>query len=359
MKPHLWKRSLPAFALLAFISSPTESLTADQSKKPETSARVGEPPKGGTPSVSGKKWKGAERVRQKLSEITLDNVSYDSLPLGEIVRQLIEESRHRDTEKVGINFLVVNGPPPPGPIDPQTGLPMTPPEPVDLNATTIRIDPPLRNVRLIDALDAIVKVADRPIQYAIEDYGVVFSLAPYGGGTEPLATETFQAQADIFFKGIESAFGIPVPGPLMVVRDNTPSSTVLKLWALKAKQAEDEFKRIKELAERKLVSAAELDQAKYAAETARLELAAKEEEMQSTKQMGVPPREVQQQIFRELLAQLGIRLDPPKSIFFNDLTGIVMVRVGVHEMDAVRAVIETLGGTPTSKLAGTPGGSKQ
>jgi hypothetical protein len=62
-------------------------------------------------------------------------------------------------------------------------------EAVDIRAISIKIEPALTNVRLVDALDAIVKVADRPIRYSITDYAVVFSLAepngPAGGAQFP------------------------------------------------------------------------------------------------------------------------------------------------------------------------------
>ena len=50
-----------------------------------------------------------------------------------------------------------------------------------MSAIAIKINPTLTDVRLVDVLDAVVKVADRPIKYSIEDYGVVFSLR----GPEP------------------------------------------------------------------------------------------------------------------------------------------------------------------------------
>ena len=59
-------------------------------------------------------------------------------------------------------------------------MPAPPAEQVDLSAIAIKINPPLNDVRLVDVLDAVVKVADRPIKYSMEDYGVVFS--PRGAG---------------------------------------------------------------------------------------------------------------------------------------------------------------------------------
>ena len=59
-------------------------------------------------------------------------------------------------------------------------LPAAPAEQVDLNSVCVRIKPPLNDVRLVDVLDAVVKVADHPMKYTVEDYGVVFSLRGSG-----------------------------------------------------------------------------------------------------------------------------------------------------------------------------------
>ena len=42
----------------------------------------------------------------KLNRIRLENVSYDGLPLSEVVRNLSEQARLRDPDKKGINFLI-------------------------------------------------------------------------------------------------------------------------------------------------------------------------------------------------------------------------------------------------------------
>ena len=108
-----------------------------------------------------------------------------------------------------------------------------PPEPVDPNSVIVRFNLPLRNVRLKDVLDAVVKVADKPLTYSVEDYGVVLSLdaakaaAPqFGGGPlvprqpyglasispapEVLEVRTFRVDTNTFLSGLESAFGITV-----------------------------------------------------------------------------------------------------------------------------------------------------
>jgi hypothetical protein len=67
-------------------------------------------------------------------------------------------------------------------IDPTSGMPVAQ-EMIDIQSVAIRIDPPLNNVRLVDFLDAIVRVADHPIKYTVTDYAVVFALR---GANEPL-----------------------------------------------------------------------------------------------------------------------------------------------------------------------------
>src|SRR5207245_1166315 len=74
-----------------------------------------------------------------------------------------------------------------GTIDPATGLPTTtvapPAEGQDIGAIQVKLSPALNDVRLMDVLDIITKVADRPpgtagIKYSVEDYGVIFSWKP-------------------------------------------------------------------------------------------------------------------------------------------------------------------------------------
>src|ERR1017187_6427976 len=126
---------------------------------------------------------GRQVISDKLERIRLDTVSYDGLPLGEVVLNLRDQALKRDPEKKGINFMINPNPPPdyypvaaPALGPDGTPVPVPPQEQVDISAITVRIKPPLNDLRLVDVLDAVVKVADRPIKYSIEDYGVVFSL---------------------------------------------------------------------------------------------------------------------------------------------------------------------------------------
>lgn len=163
--------------------------------------------------------KGRQAIHSKLERIRLDSLSYDGLPLGEVVKSLSEEARKRDPEKRGINIIVsANADPPaapPAPIDPATGLPIASSaaaEPIDLGSTTIRIVPPLTDITLGQALDAIQKVADRPLKYSIEEYAIVFS--PKSTEVPPLYTRTFKIDPNTFVQGLAGvvAFDFGVAG---------------------------------------------------------------------------------------------------------------------------------------------------
>lgn len=246
------------------------------------------------------------KLEGKLREIIIDEVKLDGLPLSEVLNFLGETSRERDPEKKGINFLIDPNQPQfvpsgSGSIDPATGLPMpVATEPIDVNSISVRFNMPLRHVTLADVLDAIVRVADRPIQYSVEDYAVIFSLRPDANvappmsgrapGPAPLAVRTFHVDTNTFAGGLESAFGIKV----------------------------------------------------------------------ETKGKGESQSRKVQSALKELLAQLNISLEGNKAIFYNELTGTVMVRAAVEDIDVIQAAIETLGGQAMSDYAmrspqGVPG----
>ena len=175
---------------------------------------------------------GRQAIIAKLNHIHLDSVSYDGLPLSEVLRNLSEQSKLRDPEHKGINFLInpnpdLSGQPTAAPattglpggfgagagaaaIDPATGLPMANPaagaggntgEAVDVGAFSVKI-PSLSDVRLADVLDAIVLVTDHPIKYSVQDFAVVFSAK--GPETPQLFMRTFKVDPNTFYSGLES-----------------------------------------------------------------------------------------------------------------------------------------------------------
>jgi len=129
----------------------------------------------------GKPARGA-KVEAKLKQIVLPEVGFNGLPLSEVLGFLRNEALKRDPDKAGVNFLIKPNFQPvtlPPRLDPATGLPVPGAgEPFDVGGVMIRFNLPLRNVSMKDLLDAIVMVADHPIEYVLEDYAVVFSARP-------------------------------------------------------------------------------------------------------------------------------------------------------------------------------------
>ncbi len=142
------------------------------------------------PAIEDEQPKRGAKLEAKLKQILMPEIAIDGLPLNEVLRLLSDESRKRDPEKIGVNFLINPNSPPvalTGAVDPATGLPVaTPGEALDMSSVLIQFNLPLRNVSMKDVLDAIVTVADHPIEYKIEDYAVVFSAKPQMVSGQPV-----------------------------------------------------------------------------------------------------------------------------------------------------------------------------
>jgi type II secretory pathway component GspD/PulD (secretin)/tetratricopeptide (TPR) repeat protein len=156
--------------------------------------------------------KGRQYILSKLNSIILNEVSFD-LTLKDVLVKLRTESQKRDPDGVGINFMInpnVEGPTPfstdtTGAVPPAGGA-----QQKDIGAeVNIKISPPLSNLRLADVLDAVQKVADSPIRFTVEDYAVVFSPKP----PEPipgleLYTKTFKVDPNTFVQGLQNVTAI-------------------------------------------------------------------------------------------------------------------------------------------------------
>ncbi len=151
---------------------------------------------------------GRAAIVSKLDLIRLSEVKYDGLELAEVIRNLSEVTRKSDPDKVGINFMIIgeaaSAGGATGAVDPTTGLPIAaaPADAVDISTVRVKINPPMNNLRLADVLDAIVKTADRPIKYSIEDYCIVFSAR--AAETPALFNRTFKVDPNTFFQGLQS-----------------------------------------------------------------------------------------------------------------------------------------------------------
>jgi beta-lactamase regulating signal transducer with metallopeptidase domain len=155
--------------------------------------------------------RGVGEIQSALNQIILPQVAFDNMRLPDVLRWLSNQTREHGPSGRGIDFVIGSGVAirtaeqtamVPTTVDPITGklITLPSPEPVDLNTVIVRINPPLRNVRLADAVEAIAKVADKPIRYSIEDYGIVFSPKP--PETTQLETRVFRLNPDLFLENL-------------------------------------------------------------------------------------------------------------------------------------------------------------
>jgi Flp pilus assembly secretin CpaC len=156
---------------------------------------------------------GRQAIQSKLHRILLNEVLLDGLQLPSVLQFLSDEAYKRDPDKQGINFLInpnVVAGAAQTTIDPNTGAPVTlpPAEQISMNDVTVRISPALKNVRLGDVLEAITKVADKPIRYSIEEYAVIFSQKP--PDATQLETRTFKVDPNTFMQGLQAVGVFPL-----------------------------------------------------------------------------------------------------------------------------------------------------
>jgi len=210
-------------------------------------------------------------ILTKLNRIRFERISFDNLSLREVVRSLSDEAQKRDPDKFCVNIIIASAGsaqvPPGASLDSPTGLPKAgmPAGPLDVSATPITINPPLTNVRLVDVLDAIVRVAGQPIKYSIQDYAVEFS-AKTDEGSPPLYTRTFRVDPNTFLAGLGSAKGL--------ASTNGPGGIASAL--------------------------------------------------------------------RDFFEQAGANLAPPKSLFYNDRQGVLMVRTTLQDLDIIEQSMAVL-----------------
>ncbi len=223
-------------------------------------------------------------ILSKLTNIIMDQVSFD-MPLKDALLKVRNESRKLDPDGIGVNFMInqdVEGPTS-STNDPTAGAHQAKDIGVDV---TIKISPPLRNLRLEDVLDAITKVADSPIRYTVEDYAVVFS--PKAPETIPglvLYNKTFRVDPTVFMRGVQKAMGVrpdlgpqPQRGAGYVTRTNRTQET--------------------------------------------------------------------HQLVADYFAESGVDLSPPKAVFFNDRLGELLVRATLEDFKVIESAIEKLNWRP-------------
>jgi hypothetical protein len=96
-----------------------------------------------------------------------------------------------------------------GGVDPVTGAPQQSQqaaEPVDLNNVPVRINPALRDLRLADVLEIIVRCPEKPSSTSVEEWGIMFRQRL------PEATQLhsrwWRVNPNTFMEGLESVTGM-------------------------------------------------------------------------------------------------------------------------------------------------------
>ncbi|HEY3852800.1 MAG TPA: M56 family metallopeptidase [Verrucomicrobiae bacterium] len=274
--------------------------------------------------------RGKQAILSKLDHIRLNEVQYD-LPLTEVLDRLGVESRKRDPEKVGINFLFnphmdavprsflgydTTGNAPAGAI-----AIVAPHPPVDVSSVNIKISPALIDVRLSDVLNAITMVADQPIQYKVEDYGVVFSPKP--AEAVLLYSKTYHFDPNIFIKNLMAASG---------TNSGNPSSDIDK--AGEEKLGDDGVRRADDGHD-------SFGGPSGVASSVGLNFVTRTNNAVQLDTM-----------VRSYFTAAGVDLtDPGKSVFLNERLGLLLVRATAEDLQRIDAAIGALNELPAKAVS--------
>ncbi|HTV39773.1 MAG TPA: M56 family metallopeptidase [Candidatus Sulfotelmatobacter sp.] len=201
-----------------------------------------------------------------ISPIPKVSLSYQSMPLNEVLGDLTGLSRKLDPHKRGMRFIFQ----PQQPINSTTGLPDkdTGSSGFD-NPSNILISVTRSSVPLTRVPDAICSAANHPLWYLIKGDTVVFSLKPQ------YEMRTFRVNPNVFYSNL---------------KNNVPSDSPLNETTQRARNASA--------------------------------LAA---------------------VF---FSRLGVNLDPPKTVFFNDRLGDLFVYATPDDLDVIEKAVEVLNDDP-------------
>jgi hypothetical protein len=248
--------------------------------------------------------KGRQTIKAKLASIRLDTFKVENLPLSEVIKNLSDEARRRDPQKRGVNFLLNPNGEVASTANNQPAV--TPPaEPVDIAGLQIKIAPMI-DVSLEDALNAVVRMAGPPrLKYVIEDYAVV--LYP-SAEAMTLSVRVFKVDPNTFQQGLHSVAGVPFAN-ISVSAGNGGGG----------------------------VGGGQGGQNGSPVTVPRVQIA--------PPQGGIPGvsrtngMETVQASVRSFLQRLGVDMTPPKSAFFNDRQGTLIVRATPADLELIATAL--------------------
>jgi beta-lactamase regulating signal transducer with metallopeptidase domain len=255
--------------------------------------------------------RGRREILSKLDRIYFDEVSFD-LPLTKVLTQLRAQSQKRDPGGKGIDFFfVVSQIETPANV-PVGAIPVEKPTPaVDVSTVQIKISPALSNLRLSDVLNAITMVADQPIKYTVEDYGVVFSAKQAEVAT--LYSKVFHVDPDTFVNGLKNF-------------DGANSST--------------RGSNRGEMLQTEVDPRGPADgHDSFGGPGPAMKIGLSAPRTNTTV--------ASDNLLRNYFSNVGINLNEPgKSIFFNNRTGLLLVRATANDLEIVGKTIEALAQMP-------------
>jgi beta-lactamase regulating signal transducer with metallopeptidase domain len=227
-------------------------------------------------------------IYHKLEHIQF-NVDYNNSPLDEVLRDLTEQSRKNDPDNKGVRFLF-DPLPVPGTLDPATGMPQKiMPTPKD-----IRITMRIKNNSLERILYFICMSTSPQVQYLVKTDSVVF----FAKGAFPshCVMRTFKVDPKKYYSNLHAAL------------PSGPSISNLDSYFTSPKKMPNNF---------------------------------------GMSSMESPdPNNVITVLSRQYFTRMGLNLDPPKTLFFNDRLGVLFVYATPQDLDVIERAIQVLNYQP-------------
>jgi hypothetical protein len=236
-----------------------------------------------------------QTILHKLDQIRFDSIQFENTPLSEAVRRLGQEAKQRDPEGKGINFV----------INPQISNPTNNTrESVNISTYTVSTRGILTNAPLSLVLSVITTHANKPIGYAIEDYGITFS-PKAENEPPPLITRRFKINPETFYSELQKA------GLLTPEQSDTGGFTYRTNGAINQVPNDSSALKVVQLAV-----------VKY-------------------------------------FAAHGLNLQPPNAVFLNDRQGTLLIRATASDLDSIERLLAQLNGLSTmsatnDKIASKP-----
>jgi len=288
---------------------------------------------------------GRQEILSKLERMRRNTVRYD-LSLDRVLNDLREDSKKRDPDGVGINFMWnahtdtssipsadTTGAAAAGAV----AAAAAPLPPVDVTSINIKIDPELDNLRYADILDAITKSADpTPIKYTIEDYAVVF--APKPPDQAALYTKVFKVDPNTFVQGLENVSSILLNtggGSGSIGGTGGGGSSSTGGTGTQAGGTQSTGVTIPSVSISPVSQGGTAAAQTGGANRIGLDYVTK---TNNTQDAGV--------LVVNYFKAAGVDLAPPKNVFFNDRLGELLVRASLSDLEIIEQAIELLNQAP-------------